>query len=94
MTISTEELKKKIIYRSSYRGTKEMDALLSSFVKKVINSLNSEDLIKLYELLDVDDDNLYKFNANTGEELGFTNVVGTISDIMTGGIGSYIPTCD
>jgi len=64
MTISTEELKKKIIYRSSYRGTKEMDALLSSFVKKVINSLNIEDLIKLYELLDVDDDNLYKFKCN------------------------------
>ena len=43
MTISTEELKKKIIYRSSYRGTKEMDALLSSFVKKVINNLNNDD---------------------------------------------------
>tara|TARA_Y100001936_G_C16094277_1_gene690306 strand:+ start:5362 stop:6747 length:1386 start_codon:yes stop_codon:yes gene_type:complete len=40
------------------------------------------------------DGNLYKFNANTGEELGSTNVVSTISDIMTGGIGSYIPTCD
>jgi len=40
------------------------------------------------------DGNLYKFNANTGEELGSANVVSTISDIMTGGIGSYIPTCD
>ena len=56
MTISTEELKKKIIYRSSYRGTKEMDALLSSFVKKVINSLNNEDLVNLYKLLDINDD--------------------------------------
>ena len=64
MTISTEELKKKIIYRSSYRGTKEMDALLSSFVKQVINGLNNEDLLKLYELLEIDDDNLYKFKCN------------------------------
>ncbi len=64
MTISTEELKKKIIYRSSYRGTKEMDALLSSFVKKVINNLNNDDLLNLYKLLDVDDDNLYKFKCD------------------------------
>ena len=63
MTISIEELKKKIIYRSSYRGTKEMDALLSSFVKKVINSLNNKDLLKLYKLLNIDDDNLYKFKC-------------------------------
>ena len=64
MTISTEELKKKIIYRSPYRGTKEMDALLSSFVKKVINNLNNDDLLNLYKLLDVDDDNLYKFKCD------------------------------
>ena len=64
MTISTEELKKKIIYRSSYRGTKEMDVLLSSFVKKVINNLSQEDLLNLHKLLDIDDDNLYKFKCD------------------------------
>ena len=41
-----------------------MDALLSSFVKKVINSLNNDDLLKLYKLLDIDDDNLYKFKCD------------------------------
>ena len=40
MTINTGDLKKKIIYRSTYRGTKEMDKLLSSFTKKYINTLN------------------------------------------------------
>ena len=64
MIIRTEELKKKIIYRSSYRGTKEMDALLSSFVKKIINKLNDEDLSKLYKLLEIDDDNLYKYKCD------------------------------
>ena len=38
MTINIDELKKKIIYRSNYRGTKEMDRLLGSFVKTYINS--------------------------------------------------------
>ena len=40
MSDDTEQLKKKIIYRSSYRGTKEMDALLSSFVNDYIDKLN------------------------------------------------------
>ena len=34
-----ESLKKKIKYRSSYRGTKEMDLLLGSFVTKYIKIL-------------------------------------------------------
>ena len=33
MDINIDQLKKKIIYRSSYRGTKEMDKLLGSFTK-------------------------------------------------------------
>lgn len=73
MTISTEELKKKIIYRSSYRGTKEMDALLSSFVKKVIKSLNTNDLLKLDRLLDIDDDNLYKFKCDVKTSIVIPN---------------------
>ena len=31
--------KKKLIYRAGYRGTKEMDILLSSFVDKHMDSL-------------------------------------------------------
>ena len=64
MTINTEDLKKKIIYRSTYRGTKEMDKILSSFTKKYINTLNSKELNLLSDLLDIDDENLYKFNNN------------------------------
>jgi antitoxin CptB len=61
MTNKIDDLKKKIIYRSNYRGTKEMDSLMGSFTKKYINKLNYSELINLSELLDVDDDNLYKF---------------------------------
>ena len=62
MSFNIEELKKKIIYRSIYRGTKEMDALISSFTKKIINDLNADELIDLSNLLDIDDENLYKLN--------------------------------
>ena len=59
--INIDELKKKIIYRSNYRGTKEMDKLLGTFVKKYINDLSDDDLVKLEKLLDIDDSNLYNF---------------------------------
>ena len=59
--INTDELKKKIIYRSNYRGTKEMDKLLGTFVKTYIDNLNEKDLINLEKLLDIDDTNLYNF---------------------------------
>ena len=62
MIFNIDELKKKIIYRSTYRGTKEMDALISSFTKQIINDLNRDELINLSNLLDIDDENLYKFN--------------------------------
>ena len=62
MIFNIDELKKKIIYRSTYRGTKEMDALISSFTKKVINDLNAKQLVDLSNLLEIDDENLYKLN--------------------------------
>ena len=64
MYFNIDELKKKIIYRSSYRGSKEMDNLMSLFTKKIINNLNQQELVNLSNLLDIDDENLYKFNQN------------------------------
>ena len=61
MNINIENLKKRIIYRSQYRGTKEMDKLLSSFVAKYIDSLDKKKLSNLEKFLDLDDENLYKF---------------------------------
>jgi len=61
MRFNIEQLKKKIIYRSNYRGTKEMDKLLGAFTIKTINQLNNIELIALEKFLDIDDDNLYKF---------------------------------
>jgi antitoxin CptB len=63
MPINIDDLKKKIIYRSSYRGTKEMDSLLSSFTKKYIDTFTRDELINLSNLLEIDDETLYKYHV-------------------------------
>ena len=63
MSLEIQDLKNKILYRSSYRGTKEMDILLKGFVDNVIDTLNKEDLSSLLDLISLDDDNLYKFKT-------------------------------
>ena len=77
MTLNIDELKKKIIYRSNYRGTKEMDKLLGAFTKKYINQLNQDELIDLEKLLDIDDTSLYNFFNGIDNEIKFdeTNVL-------------------
>ena len=62
MIINIKDLKNKIIYRANYRGTKEMDKLLGSFAKIYINQLTVDQLPLLCDLLDLDDENLYKLN--------------------------------
>ena len=53
-----ESLKKKIKYRSSYRGTKEMDLLLSSFIKKYIDTLSHDELKNLNDFLNCSDEDI------------------------------------
>tara|TARA_B100001057_G_C22672499_1_gene880456 strand:+ start:767 stop:1030 length:264 start_codon:yes stop_codon:yes gene_type:complete len=71
MNLDIEQLKKKIIYRSNYRGTKEMDKLLGAFTNKYINELSLIDLEDLKDLLDIDDDNLYNFYKGLKTEIIF-----------------------
>jgi antitoxin CptB len=80
MTIKIADLKKKIIYRSTYRGTKEMDKLLSSFVKDYIHIFNEIELTYLLDLLDVDDENLYKFNQ--GHKIPIEIQINKVSDLF------------
>ena len=62
MIINIKDLKNKIIYRANYRGTKEMDKLLGSFTKMHIEKLLDDELPLLCNLLDLDDENLYRLN--------------------------------
>ena len=54
-------LKKQITYRSSHRGSKEMDILLGRFVKKYINKFDFQELNKLNDLLSLEDEVLYSW---------------------------------
>ncbi len=56
-----ESLRKKIIYRANYRGTKEMDLLLSNFVDKYVNTFNERQLLDLYYFLNLEDDIIYDY---------------------------------
>ena len=61
-------IKKKIKYRAEYRGIKEMDLLLGRFVKKYIDILTHDELIDLHQILEKDDDLIFKWystNYNT-----------------------------
>ncbi|WP_415291214.1 succinate dehydrogenase assembly factor 2 [Candidatus Pelagibacter sp. Uisw_136] len=80
MTINIKDLKNKIIYRANYRGTKEMDKLLGSFTKKYIDQFNEQELKFLCDLLDYDDENLYKFNQ--GQNLTIQIKLNKVSEIF------------
>ena len=58
MSPNKEDLKNKIIYRASYRGTKEMDMLIIAFVKSIINKINNNSLKKLDEFVNMNDETL------------------------------------
>ena len=62
-----DSLKKKIKYRSEYRGIKEMDLLLSNFVNKYIDTFNYNELINLYEILEKDDDVIFKWYSGNND---------------------------
>ena len=69
MNNEIDNLKKRLIYRSQYRGTKEMDKLIGNFVQNNINKLNKIELKELEKFLEIDDDTLYKFYNNQISEI-------------------------
>ena len=70
MNPNKQNLINKIIYRSQYRGTKEMDIFVSSFVKSIIDSLSIDDLKDLDLLVNMDDEDIFKISKN---EMSFKN---------------------
>ena len=70
MDSNKQNLINKIIYRSQYRGTKEMDIFVSSFVKSIIDSLSIDDLRDLDILVNMNDEDISKILNN---EITFEN---------------------
>ena len=70
MNSNKQNLINKIIYRSQYRGTKEMDIFVSSFVKSIIDSLSFDDLIDLDIFVNMNDEDIIKISR---KEIMFKN---------------------
>ncbi len=70
MNSNKQNLINKIIYRSQYRGTKEMDIFVSGFVKSIIDSLSIDDLKDLDTLVNMNDEDISKISKN---EMSFEN---------------------
>ncbi len=64
MSQNKEDLKNKIIYRASYRGTKEMDRLMIAFVNFVLKDITDEQLLTLDEFVNFDDEVLKSLKKN------------------------------
>ena len=76
----TEIIKKKIKYRSEYRGIKEMDLLLGNFVKKYVDTFSYEELLDLYKILDEDDEKIFKWYS--GDKNSDLIVKNKVSDLL------------
>ena len=76
MLENKEELKNKIIYRASYRGSKEMDILMTNFVKSLINDLDIYELNQLNLLVNLDDEKLMNIKNNIlNDNVLITNII-------------------
>ena len=64
MNSNKQNLINKIIYRSQYRGTKEMDIFVSGFVESIIDSLSFNDLVDLDKLVNMNDEDIIKISKN------------------------------
>ena len=71
MNYDIELLKKKIIYRSNYRGTKEMDKLLGAFTNIYIDKLDKHDLLDLQKLLNFEDEDIYNYYKGIDTNIKF-----------------------
>ena len=62
MILNKQNLISKILYRSRYRGTKEMDIFVNSFVNKIINDLYFDDLKQLNKLINLNDEEIFQIS--------------------------------
>ena len=60
MNSNKQNLINKIVYRAQYRGTKEMDILLTSFVNSIIKSLSVKDLEDLNNVINMNDEDILR----------------------------------
>jgi len=59
--MSLEDKKKRLIFRSDHRGTKEMDLIMGSFALRYVPDFNETELAAYEEILTHNDPDLYNW---------------------------------
>ena len=72
---------KKLLFKASHRGTKEMDIILGSFAEKNLETMSEENLKLFEEILEIPDPDLYKWFTSDDISIPerFLNLVKEIS---------------
>lgn len=55
----TTKKRKRLIFRSWHRGTREMDLIIGTFADSCVHELNEEELVLYEQMLDLPDPDLY-----------------------------------
>ena len=55
--------RKRLLFRSKHRGTKEMDILLGSFYEENMHGFREEELAEIESILELPDDDLYAWSV-------------------------------
>ena len=80
MNLNKQNLINKIKYRSQYRGTKEMDMFVNSFVNKIINDLYFDQLEQLNKLINLSDEEIVEIsNGKKNTEID-QNIINSLID--------------
>ena len=58
---------KKLLYKSTHRGSKEMDLILGKFAHKYLSVFNDDELVMLEAILEMDDNDIYQYALNKKE---------------------------
>ena len=61
MKKNTEIIRKKILFRSWHRGTKEMDLVLGTYADNNLSSMSYDELMHFQSFLNLSDPDLYKW---------------------------------
>ena len=61
MEKNTEIIRKKILFRSWHRGTKEMDLVLGTYADNNLSNMSYDELVHFQSFLNLSDPDLYKW---------------------------------
>ncbi len=65
--MSLDPRRKRLIFRSWHRGTREMDLLMGSFADAHVSDFSEEELVRYEEIMNHNDHDLYSWITGTQE---------------------------